>query len=99
MNESFIHHVVRVALTVGVVMGIGLFSLLLYVSDFWNNRLPEGKDEPARMVSQPEPGGADVPQDVGQRAVNWMFGLPNPEPPIPVAPEVTSEVTQDKSPD
>lgn len=92
MNESFIHHVVRVALILGLVAGLAGFALLLYASDFWSS---PSKPQPAESV--PAASGAapqlQVSRNFGERAVIWMFGEPEPEaqPAINEAPPPVSE--------
>lgn len=77
MNESFTHHVVRVALILGVVIGIGGFSLLLYISDFWSSggAIPA---QPGVTVEHQDDGPpvSNENADFAQRAASWVFGAP-----------------------
>lgn len=78
MNESFIHHVVRVALILGVLIGLSGFALLLYAADFWSVRNRSAQIMNEMFETPPtEPPQAEN-RSFGERTVYWMFGEPEP---------------------
>lgn len=80
MNESFIHHVLRVALILGVLVGLTAFAVLLYAADFWSSPTRQGQNEPAIAAPAQTPP-LQASRNFGERAVIWMFGEPAEEQP------------------
>ena len=77
---KFLTHILRVALGLGLLMGLFLFSVLLYVSDFGVGRSPEAGPIPAQSVPVgTQDGGAN---QAGQPSsadsvMTWVFGTPD----------------------
>lgn len=89
MNESFIHHVARVAIALGILIGLTAFALLLYAADFWSESPANSAESDAVPVAA-TPSLQPVERDFGERTLIWMFGEPDaaatPAPPAPQAP-------------
>jgi hypothetical protein len=76
---GFFQHVLRVALALGLVLGLILFSALLYVSDFGENPDASRPSIPAAATpveSAPEPDATEA--DLARRGLEWLFGPVQP---------------------
>ncbi len=89
MNESFIHHVLRVALILGVIAGLAGFAVLLYAADFWSSPASQNRDEPPAVAATQAPA-LEASRNFGERTVIWMFGEPDAVPPATPA-EVSAD--------
>ena len=106
MNESFIHHVARVAIALGILIGLTAFALLLYAADFWSSppqNLDDSEAPPVAASATLEP----VDRDFGERSLIWMFGEPDASAtpaaaaptPSPEAPAPTLEALPETAPE
>jgi hypothetical protein len=73
---NFFRHVLKVALLVGLMVGLFIFGSLLYVSDFGAKTTSYGG------AAVPAVAAADAPvtpagQPIEQRALQWVFGAPD----------------------
>ena len=77
---KFLTHILRVALGLGLLMGLFLFSALLYVSDFGSGRSPDAGPAPAQSAPVATQDGAA--NQAGQPSsadsvMTWIFGTPD----------------------
>ena len=72
---KYFRHVLKVALGVGLVVGLFIFSTLLYISDF------SARSTGSVGSAVPQDASAAAPvaqanQPIEQRALQWIFGPP-----------------------
>jgi len=77
---KFLTHILRVALGLGLLMGLILFSALLYVSDFGVRAVPQAG--PASTQSAPVATQDGAANQAGQPSsadsvMTWIFGTPD----------------------
>ena len=91
----FVRQIAILALAVGLVLGIILFSILLYISDFGVG-LPTTAPAVASVESPtyteaelPAPAASASPITSAQPALEWIFG--KAPPPQPAAPPMPTE--------
>lgn len=89
---NFFRHVLKVALILGLIVGLVIFSVLLYVSDFEEKSVATA-DETA-VAASPEAPVAAIGQPIEQRSLYWIFGEPDPEQ----APSAPSSPPQEVAP-
>jgi hypothetical protein len=74
---SFFEKALRFALALGLLVGLVLFSVLLYVSDFGGTRTPPGQAAPARAQQAQGPATPEMQaSDPARSALQWVFGAP-----------------------
>jgi hypothetical protein len=76
---TFVKHVLKVALGVGLVTGLFLFSLLLYVSDFGSSVSPPEADVEQSVAGEEAALAPNADISFNQRFLVWVFGPPAPE--------------------
>lgn len=74
---GFLEKVLRFALVLGLVVGLILFSVLLYVSDFGGTRQPPEPVVPAAASTDTAaPGAVTAGPDPAKQTLQWVFGAP-----------------------